>query len=208
MLIRWIFYLFSFSKILGWSLLSAIYCQLFLCIKSCFISKLFSKERLSITSNYGSKGSNPYFLIYNVLKFDKEHKCPVHRSALTFWENKISSRINLGKRKHWGPFTNEENEDVKTFLQLLQLLFSLSGILIALYLVQIGALKGPPSNAPKSSYLITAMCQTLVSCEHYDIKRCYSSKSSFMGVCIWWTGIIERTGLDWLLNGEQIGLWP
>ena len=134
------------------------YCQLFLCIKSCFISKLFSKE--SITSNYGSKGSNPYFLVYNVLKLDKEHKYPVHRSALIFWENKIPSKINLGKRKYWGPFTNEEFEDVKTFLQLLKLLFSLSGILIALYLVWMGALKDPPSNIPKSSYLITAMCQT------------------------------------------------
>ena len=46
---------------------------------------------------------------------------------LTFWEIEIPSRISLGK-KYGGPFTNEEIEDVKTFPQLLKLLFSLSVI--------------------------------------------------------------------------------
>ena len=58
-------------------------------------------------------------IIYQVLKFAKKNKAPVNRSALTYWEEDIPSRIDLGKSKYGGPFTTEQVEDVKTIFKLL-----------------------------------------------------------------------------------------
>ena len=57
--------------------------------------------------------------IYRVLKFAAKHKTPLNRSALTYWEEDIPLRIDLGKSKYGGPFTTEQVEDVKTILRLL-----------------------------------------------------------------------------------------
>ena len=57
--------------------------------------------------------------IFQVLKFAAKHKAPLNRSALTYWEEDIPSRIDLGKSKYGGPFTTEQVEDVKTILRLL-----------------------------------------------------------------------------------------
>ena len=62
---------------------------------------------------------NPYKLIFRVLNYARKHKYPERRSALTYWEEDIPSRIDLGMRKYGGPFTVEEAEDIKTLLQLL-----------------------------------------------------------------------------------------
>ena len=70
---------------------------------------------------------NPIKNIFFVLKYSCEHKCPENRSAFTYWEEDIPKRIDLGKRKYGGPFTNEEVEDVKIFLNILPLLLSLFG---------------------------------------------------------------------------------
>ena len=66
-------------------------------------------------------GENPLKLIWGVLRFASKHKHPVYRSAHTYWEDKIPSRINLGKDKYGGPFTNEQVEDVKTFFRIISL---------------------------------------------------------------------------------------
>ncbi len=57
--------------------------------------------------------------IYQVLKFAKQHKAPLNRSALTYWEEDIPSRMDLGKSRYGGPFTTEQVEDVKTFFKIL-----------------------------------------------------------------------------------------
>ena len=57
--------------------------------------------------------------IYRVLKFAANHKAPVNRSALTYWEENIPSRLDLGKSRYGGPFTTEQVEDVKTFFRIL-----------------------------------------------------------------------------------------
>ena len=54
--------------------------------------------------------------IYQVLKFAAKHKAPLNRSAFTYWEEDIRSRLDLGKSRFGGPFTTEQVEDVKTFL--------------------------------------------------------------------------------------------
>ena len=76
-------------------------------------------------------GLNPFKNIYKVLKYSWNHKVPEHRSAFTYWEEDIPRRINLGKNKYGGPFTNEEVEDTKTFLRILPLLLCLFGYHLA-----------------------------------------------------------------------------
>ena len=76
-------------------------------------------------------GLNPFKNIYKVLKYSWKHKVPELRSALTYWEEDIPRRIDLGKNKYGGPFTNEEVEDTKTFLRILPLLLCLFGYHLA-----------------------------------------------------------------------------
>ena len=76
-------------------------------------------------------GLNPFKNIYRVLKYSWNHKVPEHRSAFTYWEEDIPRRIDLGKNKYGGPFTNEEVEDTKTFLRILPLLLCLFGYHLA-----------------------------------------------------------------------------
>ena len=76
-------------------------------------------------------GLNPFKNIYKVLKYSWNHKVPQHRSAFTYWEEDIPRRIDLGKNKYGGPFTNEEVEDTKTVLRILPLLLCLFGYHLA-----------------------------------------------------------------------------
>ena len=57
---------------------------------------------------------NPIKLIVRVLCYARKHKYPENRSALTYWEEEAPSRLDLGKEKYGGHFTEEEVEDVKT----------------------------------------------------------------------------------------------
>ena len=76
-------------------------------------------------------GLNPFKNICKVLKYSWKHKVPERRSAFTYWEEDIPRRIDLGKNKYGGPFTNEEVEDTKTFLRILPLLLCLFGYHLA-----------------------------------------------------------------------------
>lgn len=76
-------------------------------------------------NNEGSR-VNPYKLVYKATKFAFKHKYPVQRSAFTYCEDEIPSRLDLGKRKYGGPFTTEQVEDVKVFYQILKVLFCLA----------------------------------------------------------------------------------
>ena len=74
--------------------------------------------------------TNPVKLIVKVLNYARKNKYPRHRSALTYWEESAPSRIDLGKDKYGGPFTEEEVEDVKTFFRFLPLLVCLFGVTV------------------------------------------------------------------------------
>ena len=65
------------------------------------------------------KSPQSFKTFYQVLKFAVKHKAPLNRSAFTYWEKDIPSRLDLGKSKYGGPFTIEQVEDVKTILHLL-----------------------------------------------------------------------------------------
>ena len=189
-LIQWIFYLLSLSENnnitrripLALSLLSALLISVTLSIKSCFMSEWFSNESTM------SKSSNPYHLIYHVLKFAKEHKCPVQRSAFTYWENEIPSRINLGKRKYGGPFTTEEVEDVRTFLRLFKLLLSLAGVLVSSYFIQFGSITSLVIT-PKSNFLISAVCHTAT------VGFLILARVLFSNFCKYYLSMLKRIGI-------------
>ena len=71
--------------------------------------------------------TNPVKLIVKVLNYSRKNKYPRNRSALTYWEESAPSRLDLGKDKYGGPFTEEEVEDVKTFLRYLPLSLCIFG---------------------------------------------------------------------------------
>ena len=80
------------------------------------------------------KTGNPIKLIYRVLNYARKNKCPRLRSALTYIDEEHPSRIDFGKHKFGGPFTEEEVEDVKTVFRLTPLLVAAFSVSISLEL--------------------------------------------------------------------------
>ena len=93
-----------------------------------------------------SGSRNPYKLVYKVVKFAKEHSYPIRRSAFTYCEDELPSRLDLGKEKYGGPFTTEEVENVKAFWGILFVLLTLGPIFMADYAIH-GNLKTLAGNA-------------------------------------------------------------
>ena len=60
---------------------------------------------------------NPFRLVYRVIKYAIKTKHPRCRSAFTYCEDELPSRIDFGKNKYGGPFSTEQVEDVKTVLR-------------------------------------------------------------------------------------------
>ena len=75
-----------------------------------------------------NKTGNPLKLIYQVLNYARKNKCPRLRSALTYIDKEHPSRLDFGKHKFGGPFTEEEVEDVKTIFRLTPLLVLMYGV--------------------------------------------------------------------------------
>ena len=106
---------------------------------------------------------SPYISVFKVLQFAKNHKTPLHRSALTYWEDGPPSRLDMAKDKYGGPFTNEQVEDVKTFFRLL---YSLACIMLmhfvlfisfsSAFALHLGSAQQSSINRKDSIYLITA----------------------------------------------------
>ena len=75
-----------------------------------------------------NKTGNPIKLIFQVLNYARKNKCPRLRSALTYIDEEHPSRLDFGKHKFGGPFTEEEVEDVKTIFRLTPILLSSFGV--------------------------------------------------------------------------------
>ena len=69
-----------------------------------------------------NKTGNPIKLIFQVLNYARKNKYPQLRSAFTYIDEEHPSRIDFGKHKFGGPFTEEEVEDVKTIFRILPIL--------------------------------------------------------------------------------------
>ena len=105
-------------------IMTFLFISVALCLHACFY-------------NYyelvGTQKNNPYKIVYNVLKYALYHKSPENRSAFTYWENKIPSRVDLGKSKYGGPFSEEDVENVKTFWRIVAVLLTTFGFYIPYY---------------------------------------------------------------------------
>uniref|UniRef100_A0A1X7U2D4 Uncharacterized protein n=1 Tax=Amphimedon queenslandica TaxID=400682 RepID=A0A1X7U2D4_AMPQE len=91
------------------------------------VSHSFFKHKLENISLI----KNPIKLIVRVLCYARKHKYPENRSALTYWEEEAPSRLDLGKDKYGGPFTEEEVEDVKTVFRILPLFIGFVAIIFS-----------------------------------------------------------------------------
>ena len=98
-----------------------------------------------------SGSRNPYKLVYKILKFAKEHTNPICRSAFTYCEDELPSRLDLAKEKYGGPFTTEEVEAVKVFTGILCILLTLGPT----FLVDVAVNGLIPDLAITSYYLST-----------------------------------------------------
>ena len=91
-------------------------------VSSAFILLLLHKRQTWFRTDTISV--NPYKLVCKVIKFACLNKRPVYRSAFTYCEDELPSRMDHGKMKYGGPFSTEQVEDVKVFLRILKVLFS------------------------------------------------------------------------------------
>ena len=72
--------------------------------------------------------ANPYTTVIRVLNFVRKHKYPLQRSAFTYSDDVMPSRLDFAKERFGGPFTTEQVEDVKTFLRIVIVLLSLGPV--------------------------------------------------------------------------------
>ena len=95
--------------------------------------------------------------IYQVVKFALKHKTPLNPSALVMYQKgNIPSRMDLGKVRYGGPFTNEQVEDVKTILRLM--VISLSLFFIVCFLNLHSSLE----SVPTKPFLGLPLCSTKI----------------------------------------------
>ena len=71
---------------------------------------------------------NPYKTVYKVLQFARRHKYPLQRSAFTYCDDYLPSRIDFAKDRYGGPFSTEEVENVKTLFRIIVILISLGPV--------------------------------------------------------------------------------
>ena len=98
-------------------------------ISSQFLERFLIKEPVT---------QNPIVLIYKVVRYAIKHKHPQYRSAFTYCEDELPSRIDFGKSKYGGPFTTEQVEDVKTFLRsliVISIASVLTGEIVIMYIL-------------------------------------------------------------------------
>ena len=125
--------------------------------------------------------SNSIRQIYVVLKYSFKHKFPKNRSALTYWEDELPSRLNLGKRKYGGPFTNEQVEDVKTFIQMSILSVTVFLFLLAIFLNDSSIIYYTFDNATYPNWH-----DHKLDLVHYSMTGCKNTLIHFTSSTAWW----------------------
>ena len=96
-------------------------------VSTVIVTNFLFKHWLDTTSHI----VNPVKLIVKVLNYARKNKYPRNRSALTYWEKHYPSKLDLGKDKYGGPFTEEEVENVKVVIRLSPLLICIVGLFCA-----------------------------------------------------------------------------
>ena len=71
---------------------------------------------------------NPYKTVFEIINFARKHKYPLRRSAFTYCDDYMPSRLDFAKERYGGPFTTEQVENIKTFLRILVILLSIGPV--------------------------------------------------------------------------------
>ena len=108
----------------------------FTCSVAVIIDQFFYyKFEPAFEGNYTS-----YKLVFEVMKYAREHKTPENYDAIPSLEDRVPRRISLAKLKYGGPFKEEEVEKVKMFWRITALFAAMFGFYIPHYLF----VNGPP----------------------------------------------------------------
>ena len=104
--------------------------------------------------------NNPYTTVYRVLNFAIKHKYPLRRSAFTYTDDYVPSRIDFAKELYGGPFTTEQVENVKSLLRVL------------IFLVALGPLFILQLSASRYIFPLFSFYAGLAQSRHYSIINC------------------------------------
>ena len=85
------------------------------CLSLILISDCLYHQKLEVHF----KPCSPLKTTFRVLNYARKTKYPERRSAFTYIDEEEPSRLDYGKHKFGGPFTEEEVENVKTILRML-----------------------------------------------------------------------------------------
>ena len=85
------------------------------CLSSILITDCLCHHKLEVHF----KPCSPLKSAFRVLNYARKTKYPERRSAFTYIDEEEPSRLDYGKHKFGGPFTEEEVEDVKTIFRML-----------------------------------------------------------------------------------------
>ena len=113
---------------------SIVQCFIFLCFPPLLIFTCW--KRHWIYSESGQR--NPYKTVIKVLKFIRNHKYPLQRSAFTYCDDERPPRFDYAKERYGGPFTTEQVEVVKTFVRILTLLTTLGPVFVMEFQLSLG----------------------------------------------------------------------
>ena len=98
-----------------------ISCMVVIIVSACVLKRWFIIYQ---------RTDNPLLLVARVVNYARKTKYPANRSALTYWQNDYPPRMDFGKSKYGGPFSEEQVENVKTFFRLFSLLLCTQMIFI------------------------------------------------------------------------------
>ena len=105
-----------YTKFIGvWSIFTAFF-SLMIMLQRCCLSKWYNVEP---TTSKAIKN------LFGVFSFARKHRHPLRPSAFAYCRSDKPSRMDFAKRLYGGPFSNEEVENAKTFMQIAGLLFAL-----------------------------------------------------------------------------------
>ena len=90
-----------------------------------FLITVWKRQWLHIEPGH----QNPYKTVYDIINFARSNKHPLQRSAFTYSDNYIPSRLDFAKERFGGPFTTEQVENVKSFFRILLILCAIGPVL-------------------------------------------------------------------------------
>ncbi len=100
--------------------------------------------------------------IYKVLHYAAKNKYPLRRAPLD-WDAQSSARLDVGKNKYGGPFSEEEVEDVKTFFRMIAVLIVFSAF-VGLFLPAARLYYAVTMELAVGKYELSHQCDQSLSC--------------------------------------------